>query len=154
EETLLRAVAEHALVVDGASVLGAAHAQLLEQLDHLDGARPRRRQVVRAERAAHAAERVAATVAARRVLELEDAHVVHAGARQRRRRAGGEHGAPARPAAVAHRCTCPHSSSNVCTSTWLERRFTSAGTRAMSGGNSKSGARPSRSRKRSPAGSA
>ena len=55
--------------------------------------------------------------------------------------------------APAHRCTLPHSSSKVCTSTWFDRRFTSAGTRAMSGGKSNSAGKPATVRKRRPAGS-
>jgi hypothetical protein len=54
----------------------------------------------------------------------------------------------------AHRCTLPHSSSKVWTRTWFDRRLTSAGTRAMSGGKSNSAGRPATVRKRRPAGSA
>ena len=94
EQPLLRAVAEHALVVDGAAGDAAAHAELVEQLDHLDRARARHRQVVGAERAAHSRHRMAAAVAAGAVLELEDVAVVDAGAQQRARRAeAGDAGA-------------------------------------------------------------
>ena len=48
----------------------------------------------------------------------------------------------------------PHSASKVCTSTWFDRRFTSVGTRAMSGGKSNSAGRPGRLKKRKCCGSA
>jgi hypothetical protein len=67
----------------------------------------------------------------------------------------GEDVAARRPRAsaarTAHRCTLPHSSSKVWTRTWFERRLTSAGTRAMSGGKSNSAGKPATVTKRSPA---
>ena len=51
----------------------------------------------------------------------------------------GQNVTPRRP---AHRCTWPHSSSKVCTRTWFDRRLTSVGTRAMSGGKSNSADSP------------
>ena len=87
EQALLRAVAERALVVDGAAGDAAAHAEFVEQLDHFARVRTRHRQVVGAERAAHSRHGVAAAVAAGAVFELEDVAIVDPGAQQCARRA-------------------------------------------------------------------
>ena len=212
EQPLLRAVAEHALVVDRRGrARVCAHAELVEQLDHLDRARARaaagsarragsacrrargrgccRRRCLRARAGARRRRRRAAARAPRpaRRCRRRRRSRRRAASRRRRQCAGLAGGGPLRsrwprsarradPAAVearrgaarsrraapapppsaaartprrvgprqarAHRCTLPHSSSKVCTSTWFDSRFTSAGTRAMSGGKSNSAGRP------------
>ena len=81
-----------------------------------------------------------------RSVRRADPAAVEAPRARRVQRAAAPPSAAARSAAHARRAAHagassvhpPHSSSKVCTSTWFDSRFTSAGTRAMSGGKSNS----------------
>ena len=78
-------MAQMALVVDRPTVLNAAQSKLFEQRHDFDRVLAGQRQVVRAERTRHAGDAVAAAVAAGRVFEIEELHVVEAGLRERSR---------------------------------------------------------------------
>ena len=86
EQALLRRVRQVALVPDGAAKLVAGQAELVQPGLQLMGLRARQWQVVGAERAGDAADRVAARIAAKLIFQLEQRKVVDAGLPQR---AGG-----------------------------------------------------------------
>ena len=211
EQSFLRAVTQMLFVIDRFAMHRAAQIQLLKQCNHIDRIGVRHRQIVRAQRARHTADTVAAAVASGAVFEVEHVHIadtcahqaasatqarnactdyqhrraaLHGGRRQiaafqvaqtmtaRMRRAypiAAVNGFVRRRTTRKRQCgrdpqnaaptelqgfTLPHSASKVCTNTWFDKRLTSVGTRAMSGGKLNSAGMPSRLKNFMPSGSA